>query len=124
MKTVAALFITATVFLTNSVPVIAETVTIIHGYTTLHAPAGTTDAVRQQAGQRMLVSADQAIGYLQPLATTDAVRQQTGQRISMTPGSLVSHLEPLATTDAVRQQTGRSLHSRHSRYLQARLVQP
>jgi len=124
MKIVAALFITAAAFLTASVPVNADTTTVIPGYTALRAPAGTTDAVRQQAGRRVLTNADQAIGYLEPLATTDAVRQQTGWRISMIPGSLVSHLEPLATTDAVRQQAGRNIHSRYSRYLQAHLVQP
>jgi hypothetical protein len=42
MKIVAALFITAAAFLTASVPVNADTTTVIPGYTALRAPAGTT----------------------------------------------------------------------------------
>jgi hypothetical protein len=71
------------------------------------APAGTTDAVRQQAGYRVLPGSYRAVAPLEPAGTTDAIRQQAGYRVLRGSYRAVAHLEPTGTTDAIRQQAGR-----------------
>ena len=123
MKPFAALLLVASATLTVSTPVIADTFPSASGYTFPSEPAGTTDAARQQAGQRVLITPDRLVAHSAPPGTTDAVRQQAGRRVLMTPGRLVAHYTPPGTTDAVRQQAGRKIYDRYpgqlSRFLAA-----
>ena len=113
MKPFAALLLAASTALTISTPVIADMFPSASGYTFPGEPAGTTDAVRQQAGQRVLMAPDRLVAHRAPLGTTDAVRQQAGRRVLMTSGRLIAHYTPPGTTDAVRQQAGRKIYGRY-----------
>lgn len=73
-------------------------------YASYTAPAGTTDATRQQAGKREWGGI--IASYTAPTGTTDSARQQAG-RISYSGSGIASYDAPAGTTDAVRQLAGR-----------------
>jgi hypothetical protein len=106
MRIVTALLLVTTMAFAVHASVSAATLSRITTGHFVSAPAGTTDAVRQQAGYRVLRGSYQTVAHLEPTGTTDAIRQQAGYRVLRGSYQAVAHLEPTGTTDAIRQQAG------------------